>query len=238
MMSRPSNAGQWRAVAVAGGLVLAVAGAPAGGAEKRLTEELQVGGGGSNISYAFTNPAPIPIVDNAPATLYPSQMTVTGLVGAIRDAVVTIRDLSHTFPDDIDMMLVSPAGTRVMLQSDAGGFTAAAGQGYAFGNSVVTDGVHIPDTAAITNRSYLPADYGGGLEAMPSPAPPVVYHVSTMAFAGENPNGIWRLYVRDDEAFDTGAIAAGWGLALNLTDRSSRPGRRELADGRHGRLQR
>jgi subtilisin-like proprotein convertase family protein len=198
----------------------AVAGAPAGAAEERLAEGLQAGGGGSNFLHSFTNLAPIPIVDNAPATLYPSRITVSGQVGTINEAIVNIRDLSHTFPDDIDMMLVSPAGTRVMLHSDAGGSTDVVMLDYDFGNSQVLDGVHVPDATALQTRFYLPADYGTPLETMPSPAPAGVYHVSTLAFAGENPNGIWSLYVRDDAGGDTGTIAGGWQLVLDISDRN------------------
>jgi subtilisin-like proprotein convertase family protein len=216
-----SNARRRRAVAIGTGLLLAWAEAQVGAAERRLAEDLGVDGGSPNFVHAFANTAPMTILDNAPASLYPSQITVSGQVGTINDAIVIIRGLSHTFPDDIDMMLVSPAGTRVMLHSDAGGFTAAAGQDYGFGNSMVTDRVYIPDTAVITNRFYLPADYGTGLETMPPPAPAGVYHVSTMAFAGENANGTWSLYVRDDTSGGTGTIASGWELRLDISDRNA-----------------
>ena len=48
-----------------------------------------------------------------------------------------------------------------------------------------------PDATVLESRFYLPADYGPPLEVMPSPAPTGVYHVSTWAFAGEDPNGTW-----------------------------------------------
>src|SRR5262249_517789 len=34
---------------------------------------------------------------------------------------VTLRDLSHSWPDDLDILLVAPDGRKVMLMSDAGG---------------------------------------------------------------------------------------------------------------------
>jgi subtilisin-like proprotein convertase family protein len=216
-----SNARRWRAVAIGAGLLFALAGAHAGAGERRVAEGLQVDGGSSNLSYAFTNPAPIPIVDNAPASLYPSQIAVSGTVGTINDGFVAIWGLSHTFPDDIDIMLVSPRGTRVMLQSNAGGNNAVSELNYVIGNSRATGGMHLPDTAAITSGYYAPADYGTGLETMPSPAPAGVYYVSTMAFAGENANGTWSLYVRDDANQDTGTIAGGWQLYLDINDRGT-----------------
>jgi subtilisin-like proprotein convertase family protein len=221
--TRRSHDGRWRTVALAAGLVLGVAGAPAGAADNRLAEEeIQVGGGSSNLVYLFANPTPIPIVDNAPATLYPSRITVSGRVGTINDAIVYIRGLSHTFPGDIDVMLVSPAGTRVMLQSNVGANIPVSALTYGIGGDAwVGDGVHLPQATAIMSRDYLAADYGTGPETMPSPAPAGVYYVSTMAFAGENPNGIWSLYVRDDAVQDTGTIAGGWQLLVDVNDRGS-----------------
>jgi subtilisin-like proprotein convertase family protein len=219
---RPSSIRWWHALAAIGGLVLAPAGgSPAGAAEKRLTDVFTAGGGGAGLLHDFANPAPITILDNAPASLYPSNIVVPGWVGTVNDALVIIRGLTHTSPDDIDMMLVSPAGTRVMLHSDAGGAADASGQDYGLGNSAATDGMHIPDNAAFESRYYLPGDYGADLEAMPAPAPAGVYYVSTMAFQGENPVGTWRLYVRDDRSGDVGSIAGGWELLLDLNDHGS-----------------
>jgi hypothetical protein len=58
----------------------------------------------------FSNTAPITIVDLAPASPYPSSITVTGLVGTISKVTATITNLSHGSPDDIDMLLVGPNG--------------------------------------------------------------------------------------------------------------------------------
>jgi subtilisin-like proprotein convertase family protein len=223
MNSRPSNT-TWRRLvgSVTGGLALTLAaGARGSAAENGLPDVLQAGGGGQHVLHTFSNPGVILINDIAPATPYPSNIVVSGQVGSINDAVVVIRDLTHSYPDDIDMMLVSPAGTRVMLHSDAGGDMNASVLDYGFGNSQVMDGQHIPDTAVLTSRYYLPADYDTPLEQMPSPAPAGVYYVSTFAFAGENPNGTWSLYVRDDQSSDIGTIAGGWELLLHVNDRNA-----------------
>jgi subtilisin-like proprotein convertase family protein len=207
-------------VAVVAGLFLAAAGGPAGAAEKRLVETLTTGGGGGNLIHSFANTAPIPIVDNGPATLYPSNIVVSGQVGTVNDAIVILQGFTHTFPDDVDMMLVSPSGTRVMLQSDAGG-GANVSLDYGIGNSLTLDGRHIPDMAPIEVGYYLPGDYGGPPETMPAPAPAGVYYVSTVAFQGETPNGTWSLYVRDDTSGNVGTIAGGWQLVLDVSDRGS-----------------
>ena len=55
------------------------------------------------------------------ATPYPSTIDVTGVGGTITNVTLRLNDLSHTFPDDIDMLLVGPAGQKVVIFSDAGG---------------------------------------------------------------------------------------------------------------------
>ena len=41
--------------------------------------------------------------------------------GPISDVNVQLTGLSHTFPADIDMLLVSPGGQNAIFMSDAGG---------------------------------------------------------------------------------------------------------------------
>src|SRR3712207_1957453 len=61
----------------------------------------------------------IDVVDNAQARPFPSKATVTG-AGTITKVTVTLEGISHGCPIDLDVQLVSPAGTRVLLMSDAG----------------------------------------------------------------------------------------------------------------------
>src|SRR4051812_45238590 len=49
---------------------------------------------------------------------YPSVITVSGLSGVVSSVVVTLTNLTHTYPDDIDALLVGPGGQNVMLMSD------------------------------------------------------------------------------------------------------------------------
>ncbi|MBA3353193.1 MAG: hypothetical protein H0U23_12380, partial [Blastocatellia bacterium] len=82
----------------------------------------------------FTNAGAIPIADataGGPGTgnPYPSNIAVAGL-GTITDVNVRLNGVSHTFPEDIDVLLVSPAGTKLIIQSDAGGATPVTGRTY------------------------------------------------------------------------------------------------------------
>jgi hypothetical protein len=71
----------------------------------------------------FSNPAAITINDGGlcdnvsnlaltpgKATAYPSSNTVSGLTGVISDVNVTLTGLTHNFPDDVDVLLLSPTG--------------------------------------------------------------------------------------------------------------------------------
>ena len=62
----------------------------------------------------------ITITDDTTATPYPSDINILES-GVITDVNVTLNDVSHTFPDDIDILLVGPEGQQVTLMSDAGG---------------------------------------------------------------------------------------------------------------------
>ena len=58
--------------------------------------------------------------------------------GLVQKAEVTIRGLSHTWPDDLDILLVAPDGRKVMLMSDAGGGWAVSGLNLKFTSSATT----------------------------------------------------------------------------------------------------
>src|SRR6185369_1599680 len=72
-------------------------------------------------AQSFSNAAPITIVDEAAASLYPSVVQVANVTGAVTKVTVTLHGLSHTYASDLDIMLVAPGGQSIMLMSDAGG---------------------------------------------------------------------------------------------------------------------
>ncbi len=75
----------------------------------------------STSASACSNAGGITINDAGPATPYPSTCVASGLSGAISDVDVTFTSLDHTWPDDVDMLLVSPDGQNATIMSDAGG---------------------------------------------------------------------------------------------------------------------
>jgi VCBS repeat protein/S-layer family protein len=164
----------------------------------------------------FSNTSPITINDtqNPPdkATPYPSTINVSGLSGQVDKLRLRLNGLSHNFPDDIDMMLVGPQGQKLVFMSDVGGFQAISGVTMTFDDDAPTG---VPDESAITSGVFKPTDVspGTGTETFPAPAPAGPYTTTTLsAFNGTNPNGTWRLYIVDDEAFIAGSISGGWSL--------------------------
>src|SRR5437870_4780263 len=65
----------------------------------------------------FTNSSPITINDASTATPYPSTITASGLgtsIPATAGSVkVTLNGFSHTFPDDVGIVLVGPTGAAI-----------------------------------------------------------------------------------------------------------------------------
>ena len=84
-------------------------------------------------SVVFSNPAAItiPATGTGPgaANPYPSTIVVSGLPGTITNMTVTLTGMSHTFPDDVDVMLVGPGGQSAILMSDQGGGGERGGHG-------------------------------------------------------------------------------------------------------------
>lgn len=169
--------------------------------------------------YANTNPITIPAgapsLTAGAATPYPSSINVSGLTGTISNVSVTLNNLSHTFPDDLDVLLVGPNGQSVLLMSDAGGSDNVSGINLTFTDTAAP----IPDGVAFSSGSYSPANYGGTGDAFPAPAPgnlpPDPQRLAV--FNGTSPNGTWSLYVVDDGDSDVGAIQGGWNISITTS---------------------
>ncbi|MGI9106685.1 MAG: FG-GAP-like repeat-containing protein, partial [Pyrinomonadaceae bacterium] len=162
-------------------------------------------------SFFVSNPATITIPDSGTATPYPSDINVSGLPGTVGKVTVTLRNLSHTFPADISVLLVSPSGQRMIPLSGAGG-------GSGVNNVTLTfdDGAAQFVPTPIVSGTYKPtAETGeGGISNFPAPAPAGPYGQTLSVFNGTAPNGTWSLYVFDGAGGDSGQIADGWSLSI------------------------
>ncbi|MDX1951328.1 MAG: MBG domain-containing protein, partial [Verrucomicrobiota bacterium] len=149
------------------------------------------------------------INDLANASPYPSVIKVEGVWGNITQVNVRLKGFSHTYPDDVDLIVVGPTGQAVMLLSDAGGSTAVANLNLVFNDFAAT---RIPDVGPMVGGTFQPSGYINS-DNFPLPAPVGPYSSSLISFFGSNPNGEWKLYVVDDLGGDVGQID-GWEIEI------------------------
>ena len=156
------------------------------------------------------------------AAQYPSTITVSGIPGAVTNLKVTVV-LDHQWPDDVDLLLVSPSGAqKVILMADVAGNA---------GNAITPDtltfsgsGGAIPDGAQLQTGTYAPTNGGSdcdnateSADAFPAPAPAGPYGSALSAFNGTTGNGAWKLYAVDDCNLGNtlGASITSWSLEIN-----------------------
>jgi subtilisin-like proprotein convertase family protein len=163
----------------------------------------------------FTASNGTPIVrsqaSQGPADPFPSTITASGLTGTVTDVTVTLPAFSHSWPADVDLMLVGPTGTNLVFMSDVGGSAGISNVDLTFSDS---------STAApgfpLAAGTYRPTNNGPG-DVFSTPAPaPSAQTTFAGAFAGVDPNGAWQLFVQDDASGDQGSLA-GWRLGITTT---------------------
>ena len=168
---------------------------------------------------AFANPAPITINAAGNATPYPSNVVVSGLpTSGVSVKSVSINGLSHTWSDDVDILLQSPSGQNVILMSDIGNAGVFSGNNYTFDDAAAA----MPATAAAPpSGTYKPTNFVGLIgpepDNWPAPGPGAVAQPNpTLSSFTGNMNGTWKLFVFDDAAGDGGSIAGGFSVNFNL----------------------
>jgi uncharacterized repeat protein (TIGR01451 family)/uncharacterized delta-60 repeat protein len=173
-------------------------------------------GGQASRNFGSTNGL-ILIRDDNTALPYPASIIVDNLGGLITKVSVTLSNFTHTFPDDVDILLVGPAGQKVTLISDVGGNVPASNATMTFSDTATNT---LPDSGQLFSRTYLPANYAGlgTADLFPLPAPGIPYtNTSLSVLNGAIPNGLWNLFIVDDGIGDAGSIS-GWSLRIETTD--------------------
>jgi subtilisin-like proprotein convertase family protein len=134
--------------------------------------------------------------------------------GTITKMTVTLSNVWHTWPADIDILLVGPTGTNVVLMADAGYHVGLSGVTLTFDDSAATN---LSDTNAIIAGTYRPTSYETIGNTWTAPAPGSPWGTKLAGLNGADPNGVWKLFVYDDAAGDQGAISNGWLIAFTTT---------------------
>ncbi len=134
---------------------------------------------------------------------------------------MTINGLTHTFTDDVGIVLVGPGGAALLIQDGAGDGTVA-NVTYTLTDTGATQ---LPATRIWGAGTYKSTSYYTG-HSFPPPGPGTTYghpgpaggNSATFAsiFGGTNANGVWSLYVVDFASANSGIIAGGWSLSFTL----------------------
>ena len=160
------------------------------------------------------NTQSIVIPDSGPALLYPSNLSVSGLIGSVASATVILNNFSHTAPEDVDLLLVAPGGRSVVLMSDVGGSVPVNGLSLTFDDNAPSS---LPSVGPLITGTFKPTNIGPG-DPFPAPAPATPPTGDTLSVLnGINPNGTWSLYVVDDNGNNAGSISGGWSIALTTS---------------------
>jgi len=177
------------------------------------------GCGHINQCVEFCNTDGVGLPDGAtPPTVaipYPSTITVSGVYGAFSLQGVKLNGITHTFPDDLDMLLAGPTGANAIIVSDVGGSADVTNVNLLLSDAAANP---IPDGGPLVSGTFKPTNVnpGTGTEAWPAPAPVPGGGSALAAFTGTNPNGTWSLFSVDDQSTDSGTLGA-WCLEVLAT---------------------
>lgn len=163
----------------------------------------------------FTNASPITIPASGygsvgPSSPYPSTVSVSGMNGVVEGVKLTLTNFTHTYVQDLDLMLVAPSGQNLLFLSDVqynGGRTLTFADGF----PAITNGAP-SGTYSATNANDGSNDVFNANLPAPTPSAATTFDG---AFDGIGPNGNWQLYVRDQYGGDVGSIGS-W--SLEITD--------------------
>jgi subtilisin-like proprotein convertase family protein len=167
-------------------------------------------GTASAATTTFSNSGSIAILDDAHAAPYPSTINATGLAGNVQKVTATLHGFTHTYADDIAVLLVGPSGANSTLMGNVGGSADTGVIDLTFDQSA---GNTLNDTDTATTGTYRPSESSATSLSPPAPSSP--YPLDLNTFVGGPANGLWQLYIEDQASSDSGAVLGGW--SLNIT---------------------
>jgi hypothetical protein len=199
---------QTRRRALTVGLLLIIAGLAVGSSAQAVT---------------FRNTSGISIPDGyAPASPYPSTITVPVLTGTVTGITFRIRSYVFPFADDVGILVQAPDGRAIPLL-EGGPDNINANLTFSDVAGYAPQGVNLTG-----NHTYRATDYyasddypaGGPTHLQYANPGPDGGGAATLAstFNNLNPTGTWKLWVADfDTGPHTGGILGGWDLSIQGT---------------------
>lgn len=169
----------------------------------------------SSLTFTLTVLDPNVIPTRGSAEIYPIVTTVSGMSGTIADIDVSLPQLRHTFPADLDLLLVGPGGQAVLLMSDAGGGLDVTDVRLTFDDEATA---RLPQNKQVSSGRYQPTNFGTWGDVLDDPAPLGPFATSLSVFDGTDPNGEWKLFVWDDNYADGGLLVGDVELTIALDE--------------------
>lgn len=180
------------------------------------------------LAQTFNNFTPITIPTIGSGSPYPSTISVAG-VPTVSNITVSVS-VTHPYISDLELLLVSPSGKKILLLSDAGASTSVTATTFSF-----SPRSYLPSFPSFwtpsSGTNFRPTDNVAG-DVLPAPAPAGPYTDPLSSVLGLSGNGVWSLYVADDESPDGGTIQS-WSITLNGADPiTAEPGTRFTYQGK------
>ncbi|HEY3102193.1 MAG TPA: CSLREA domain-containing protein [Pyrinomonadaceae bacterium] len=143
---------------------------------------------------------------------YPSTIEVSGITDPNAKIRVTLNRINSWVPNSLELVLVSPAGQKVMLMSDTCGSTLSGVLYLTFDDSAPA---FLP-TSGLPSGSYKPTNVDDGSpDVFPSPGPTAPFASTLSTFNGNDLNGTWKLFVVLDTASPGNSqFQDGWTLTF------------------------
>jgi subtilisin-like proprotein convertase family protein len=153
---------------------------------------------------------------NGPAERYPATLRVFNQPTNLTSVQVTLYGLTHSHPTNLDILLVSPLGKPVMLMSGVGGTNTVTSATLVY----LQSGSMPPSSSAIPSgvtSSYEPSNFGlitqlPQLGTNSPPNGPYSTSPSLDDLSGDDPNGIWKLYIYNNHQGGVGQLYGSWKL--------------------------
>jgi hypothetical protein len=169
----------------------------------------------------FTSSTALTIPDVGVSVPYGTTVVASGLSGN-KLLKLEITGLTHTFPGDLDYLLVGPGGQKFSLLSDSGSTGDVSNLTLTLSDAAAAQ----PSTSQWVAGNFKPVNITTG-DTFPAPAPVGPYVEAPTAGAGtfasvfgtdgSTMNGTWTLYLVDDAAGDLGT-QTGWKLTFEAND--------------------
>lgn len=157
----------------------------------------------------FSDSVGFSIPSSGNATPYPGTIEISGVGATLLSFKVRLEGVSHSWPSDLDILLLAPSGQVCALMSDCGDGDEITDVELVFSDAAASS---VPEGSQISSGEYLPTNSSTAGESLP-PGGSGSIGTSLAALTSDGVNGIWSLFVDDDYSGDTGSID-GWSILL------------------------